>query len=580
MRRPGQTKYSLVVFGIGAALCLSSYCFSTPAFGQAASQETSGTERTRQLLEKEEALREKIETPKKPVEIEEQLPEITVPLAADAKIFIKEFRVTGTTLISKDETDKIILPKQNQEMLFSQVQKISAQITELYRTRGYITSRAYIPPQKVENGILEIKAIEAVAGDIVVKGNRYFSAALLKNKIAMKKGEPFNYNILRQGLAKINEQPDRYARVVLMPGKDPASTDMVMEVKDRLPIHVGFEFDNFGSRFIEEDRYTARISHNNLLGLDDKLSFQYQLAQASRYFLKSARYLLPVGDDMEFGLFTAHSRVKLGQNFEDTDARGKSHLYGLFLNKSLVNKDNLGLTANLGFDYKDITNYQAQAASSNDRMRVLKAGLDIDMTDNSGRTVITNELDFGIPNIMGGLREQDARASRAGAGGKFIKDTVNFLRLQKMPFSSSLLWKSQMQLSPYMLTASEQFQIGGIANVRGYPPAEAVGDKGYASTLEWSFPPYLISKNAAIPLSKAKLYDALRVTIFYDWANAHLKRPTATEEKNKTLRGVGYGFRLNLPEDFSIRLDFAWPLDNTPTDSDHMHPWIQVTKNF
>lgn len=543
-------------------------------------QETGGTERTRQLLEKEEALREKIEAEKKPVEIEEQLPEVSVPLKGDEKIFIKDLRVTGAILIPKAEIDEVTLPHQNKELLFSQVQKVSGQITDLYRSRGYITSRAYIPAQKVEQGILEIKVIEAVAGDITVKGNRYFSAQLLKNKIALKKGEPFNYNILRQGLSRINEQPDRYCRVVLVPGKDPVSTDMVLEVKDRLPIHTGFDFDNFGSRYIEKDRYTARISHNNLLGLDDKLTFQYQLAQTSRYFLKSARYLLPVGSSAEFGIFTAHSRVKLGQDFQDLDARGKSHLYGIFLNESLVRKDNFNLGLNFGFDYKNITNYQAQAVSSSDRMRVLKTGFDLDASDNSGRTVIANELDFGIPGIMGGLREQDTKASRGGAGGKFIKNTVNLLRLQKMPFSSTLLWKNQIQVSPYILAASEQFQIGGISNVRGYPPAEAVGDKGYASTLEWSFPPYPISKGINVPLSKAKLYDALRVTIFYDWANAHLRRPTATEEKSKTLRGAGWGLRLNLPEEFSIRLDFAWPLDNTPSDSDHAHTWLSVSKNF
>jgi hemolysin activation/secretion protein len=287
-----------------------------------------------------------------------------------------------------------------------------------------------------------------------------------------------------------------------------------------------------------------------------------------------------LGEDLELGLFSSFSRVKLGEDFEDVDARGKTTVYGLFINKPLVDTENLTLGLNLGFDYKDITNYQLQTVTSTDRMRVVKCGLDMDLTDTLGRTLISNELDFGIPDIMGGLRKQDTKASRTGSGGKFVKNTINLLRLQKMPFSSSLLWKNQIQLSPYILTATEQFQIGGIANVRGYPPAEAVGDKGYSMTFEWSFPPYLLPKNIKVPFSKAKAYDALRFAMFYDWANTQLRRPTATEEKNKTLRGAGWGLRFNLPEDFSIRLDFGWPLDNTPSDSDHIHPWIQISKTF
>ncbi len=260
--------------------------------------------------------------------------------------------------------------------------------------------------------------------------------------------------------------------------------------------------------------------------------------------------------------------------------RGKSQLYGLFANKQLINTERMNLTLNLGCDYKDITNYQLQTVSSADRLRVVRTGLDMDISDNYGRTVITDEIDFGIPKIMGGLRIRDTKASRNGAGGKFTKNTLNLLRLQRMPFSSTLLWRNQLQTTNNILTSVEQFQIGGISNVRGYPPAEIVGDSGLSSTFEWTCPPYLMPKDIKVPFSRAKLYDALRFAVFYDWAYAHLRRPSATESKDKTLRGAGVGFRFNLPEDFSVRVDIAWALDNLPSDRRGMHPWVQVSKSF
>ena len=536
--------------------------------------------RSQELQEKEKALREKIEVPKKAPEVKEELPAAPVLPEAKEKILIRKINVTGRTLLSEKEINGIILPSENKELTLRDIQKIADLITDAYRQKGYITSRAFLPPQKIEQGILEIRIVEGITGDVEVKGNRYFKSSLLKKKITLKKGEPFNYNILRRGLSKINEQPDRFARTVLAPGKEPGTTDIVLEVKDNLPIHLGFDWDNFGSRYINKDRYTLNFIDNNLLGFDDKLTFQYQLAQASRYFLKSIRYLLPVNSDLEVGCYAAFSRVKLGQDLEDSGVYGKTQLYGLFATQALVNAENLNLSLNFGFDYKDIANYQSDTISSHDNLRVAKVGLDMDLTDNFGRTVFSNELDCGIPNIMGGLKEQDPKASRSGAGGNFLKDTINLLRLQKMPFSSNLLWKNQIQLSPYILTSAEQFQIGGIRNVRGYPPAEAVGDRGYAMTWEWSIPPYFVPREIKVPFSKAKLYDAIRVAMFYDWANTRLRRPSATEEKNKTLRSAGCGLRFNLPEDFSLRLDIGWPLDNTPSDSDHAHTWVQVTKDF
>jgi len=545
-----------------------------------ASQQASGQTRTQQLEEQQKSLRKEIEKPKEKPQIEEQLPAPPAPPASEQKAMVKKIRVTGVKLISQKEITDIITPFENKELTIADMQKAADLITDDYRQKGYITSRAYLPPQKIEVGVLEIRVLEGMMGNVEIKGNRYFRTSLIKSKISLAKGEPFNYNQLRKDLSRINEHPDRTARSVLMPGKEPGETDMVIEIKDRLPIHVGFDWDNYGSRYINNDRYSAKVVDNNLLGFDDNFTFQYQMGQESRYYLKSLRYLLPVRPNTGVGFFAAFSRVKLGQEFEDDDVRGKSQLYGLFANQSLISSERMNLTLNLGFDYKNITNYQFQTVSSADRERVVRTGLNMDISDNYGRTLITDEIDVGIPNIMGGLRAHDSKASRSGAGGKFTKNTLNFLRLQRMPFSSTLLWSNQLQSTNNILTAAEEFQIGGIANVRGYPPAEVVGDSGLSSTFEWTCPPYLLPKDIKVPFSKAKFYDAIRLAVFYDWAWAHLRRPLATEAKDKTLRGAGVGFRFNLPEDFSVRVDIAWALDNLPTDRRGMHPWFQISKSF
>ena len=571
------------IFAILAMSVLLTLSYRNPSFTQPSSQEMSGEERQREMLKKDEQLRQKIETEQKAPEAPPELTPAQPPIESREKINVKKIDVTGATLVSANAIKIITAPLENKEITIKELQKAADMITDLYRQKGYITSRAYLPPQKITaEGIVEIRVLEGAMGDVTITGNRYFKTKLLRKKITLKKGEPFNYNLLRKDLVKINEHPDRFCKTVLAPGKEPGTTDLTLDVTDHLPIHVGMDWDNFGSRYIGKDRYSVRLTHNNLLGFDDKLTFQYQMAQHSRYYLKNARYLLPVSPSLEMGLYAALSRVKLGQEYEDSDARGKSQIYGVFANQSLVNTENFDMNLNLGFDYKDITNYQSQAVSSHDELSVAKVGFDLDLSDTFGRTIFTYELDYGIPDFMGSMEEQDGSASRSGAGGEFIKNNLNLLRLQKMPFSSTLLWKNQIQLSPYILTAAEQFQVGGITNVRGYPPAEVVGDKGYSTTFELSTPVYLMPKKLVVPFTKAKtkIYDALRIVTFYDWGNVHLKRPLATEEKNKTLRSAGCGMRFNLPQNLSVRLEVAWPLDNTPSDANHTRTWVQVTKDF
>jgi len=537
-------------------------------------------EKLEREIEKEKLLRERIEKEEKEPWIEDKRVSEEAPLEGVETVFIKEIKITGTTLLSQKEIQDIILPFENKELTFKEMQKVADLITDAYRQKGYITSRAYLPPQKIENQILQVSIIEGVTGEIEIKGNRYFKSSLLKRRIALKKGEPFNYDILRRRLSKINGHPDRSSRVVLVPGKEPGMTDILLEVEDRLPIHVGFDVDNYGSRFIEKYRYRSTLSHNNLFGLDDRLSLQYQVAEGDTYWLTNFRYFLPVSNSLEVGFFYARSKLDLAKESKDLDARGKSKLFSLFATQTLIDAENIALKLNLGFDYKDVFNFQLGDEISRDRLRVAKVGFDLDLSDQFGRTIILNEINFGIPNIMGGLRAKDSRASRSRSGGKFVKNQFTLMRLQKMPYDSTFLWKHQVQFTNYTLPAAEQFQIGGVSNVRGYPPAEFVGDRGYTTTGEWSFPPYFLSKNIKIPTSSVTIYDAVRIAFFYDLGYVRLKNAQAGERKTQTLRAAGAGIRITLPKDLSARVDFAWPLDINPTDGDNLHIWFQLSKSF
>ncbi|MFC1674687.1 ShlB/FhaC/HecB family hemolysin secretion/activation protein [Candidatus Omnitrophota bacterium] len=554
--------------------------FFASAYMPLYAEEVEQLEKIDKDIQRDKTLIERIFRKKEKPAVEEKLPEGVGAAVSGETVLVKKINVTGTSLLAQKDIDAIVVPFQNKNLTLRDMQKVADLVTDAYRQKGYVTSRAYLPPQRVKGGILEISVVEGITGCITFRGNKYFETSLLRRKINLNTGDPFDYDELRKGLTKINEQRDRYAKTVLAPGSEPGTTDIIIDVEDQLPIHLGLILDNFGSRYIDQERLRTTLVHNNLFGLDDVFTLQYQVAEGENYRLLMARYLLPIHEYLKVGFLAAQSKLKLGKEYEALNARGKSEYYSIFLIQHLFDRENIDANLNLGFDYKDVFNFQNNLEISRDRLRTAKLSLDFDLTDGLGRTIIVNEWSYGIHGIMGGLEEVDAKASRAGSGGKFFKDNLSILRLQRMPFNSTLLWKNEFQFTPYILTATEQFQIGGIVNVRGYPPAEVVGDKGYSMTWEWSMPVYLLPKDAKVPFSKAMWYDALRMILFYDWANANLRRPAAGEEESTTLRSAGCGFRFNLPEDFSCRMEFAWPLDRTPSDGDHMHMWFEVTKTF
>jgi len=550
------------------------YCQTPPA-----SQTVGGLERREKDIEKEKDIERKIQEQKETDVIEEEVQE-TPTLDASEKVLIKNITVEGATLVPEKDIKNITSKFEGQELSLSEMKKITDAVTNLYRTKGYATSRAYLAPQTIKDSTLVIRVIEGKVGQITTRGNRYFKSKLLEKKIKLKPNGYFDYSTLQRSLVFINENPDRTAKAILAPGTTPGTTDIILQVEDRFPMHIGFEYDNHGSRFIGKNRFTGFLEHNNLLGFDDKMYLKYQRSESSWYELENARYLFPINETTELGAYFLRSDLELGREYKDVDAKGRATIGGIFLNKGVWVTDSVDLRINLGYDYKHVRNFVLGVETSRDEIRVAKAGFDLDVTDPLGRTVVTGEFDLGIPRMFGGLTAKDSKASRQGAGGQFNKTIFNIFRLQPLLFSSSLLLKNTLQISPYNLVASEQFQIGGPSSVRGYPPGEFSGDEGLYSSAELYVPPYGVPKEWKIPLTKEKIYDTLRLVVFYDWATTHVNTVLAGEEKHRTLRGWGFGARLNLVNNLLIRVECGYPIGQTPSDSNHFHPWVEISKKF
>jgi hemolysin activation/secretion protein len=556
------------------------------ALGQIpAGQDIGATEQAGKQLKEKGAVTKKLirKEKKEEPEIEEKEP-IPIPAEkplAETEAFIKKIYVTGVVVLPDSQIHNIVSPYENKKLTLRDFREVADLITDAYRQKGYVTSLAYLPPQKIENNILKINVAEGKLGDIIIKGNKFFSSKLLLSYVDMQKGDIFNYDILRKDLIDINEHPDRTVKAALSRGTEFSQTNVELEVKERLPIHVTLGYDNYNSSYLEKNRYSIRLQHTNLLGFDDIATGDIYLGECGRYQLYAGGYLLPVSSDLKLGLNYNRVDQKLGKELGDLSVKGRGNILSFFLTYGLIDTDNFSLGINTGFDYKKIRNYILGTRTSRDDVRVAKLGCDIDILDPfKGRTIITNELSYGIKDIFNGLKKKDSTSSRAGAGGTFVKDVVNVARIQDLPASMKLLLEGSFQFTPYNLVSAEQFQIGGADNVRGYPRSEYVGDRGYNVSGELYMPAYFIPKNLKIPFAKATYYDSIKLVGFYDWGRVSYKTAQPGEKKHEELKAAGFGLRFSIPQKVSVSFDYGFALGQKASDGAKSRGWIEAKIYF
>lgn len=436
-------------------------------------------------------------------------------------------------------------------------------------------------PSIVDERSEERKKIpDQVVGDVEVDGNRFFKDALIRERIGFKSGDILDLDLLKHNVWRLNKHPDRKVYAFIEDGVEPGITDIVVEVKDRLPVHMEPEWDNYGSEFINNNRYRVTGTHNNVTGCDDVFSVKYQLAEYDAQKVVQTNYTLPLNRFLNIMFTSIYKKEQFVGDARNLDMRKTSRWFTLVMTGVVVDTPKCKFSLNTGFDYKDFYSYRLGRETSRDRLRSARLGFDLDFFDAHSTTIIMHETYYGIPDIMGGLKSVDLHASSRGSGGKFVIHNIVLARRNDLIYDVELLMKTQFQISPYILPAGEKFKLGGFSNARGYPRSEFSGDKGYALTLGLDFPPYFIPENLRIPFSKTTFRKSLRITLFHDWSYAWLRRPGANEKKNNSLRSFGCGLRFSLPEQFSLRIDVAWPLDETPSDGDHMHMWFMISKEF
>ena len=506
-----------------------------------------------------------------PIKNETEKPELSPALSQ--KISIKTIQLEGFTKLTAAQTNKITAPWEGKELTFQEIQdNIVTPLNKLYEKEGYITTVVFVPPQKIEDGVVRIQATEGTVSEVVFEAGKYFKERAVVPRIQTKTGDIFRVNDLVKSLRRINENPDLVVDATLKAGEAPGETKIVLKPrKEVFPLHFTPFYDNLGRFPIGRQRLGATVTDNNTLGFGDT-------AYVSPYFTTHSMgilggYEVPLGSHgTKVGFSMAHTEFDVDQ--AGVDFHGRSNIYQPYIMKELYRSERSIWNAELAFANKSSTFYADNVMLNQDRLRLITPALSYRHYDKTGQFYTRHELGIGL-DVFGATIGSDALSSRPGAGSQFIRYTGNATRVQKLFKGTYGVFRGVGQYSPNPLVSLEQFQVGGASSVRGYQEGRLIGDSGFAVSAEWHVPLWFLPERWNV--RGYKLKDNIEFVSFADFGAAFdnqafsgVNAQSGKVNPNAYALGVGAGIRARLNRYLNARVDFGFPLLRQNPDADMM----------
>ena len=472
-------------------------------------------------------------------------------VAATQPAWADGIAVTGNTVLSAAEIQRVLAPYQGRAVTREELRNAAALLTRAYAKKGYFLTRAYVPLPEVQNGVAQLAVLEGRVGEVKMRGNRYHSPRLIRRFMAPVLGERVaRHGTLQKAIMLLNEFPDLTVKARLRPGRERATTDVVLDVEDGTALHATVDCDNFGNRNVGMYRASLGLVHGNLTGRGDYLGVRglqpFPSHNSPPVF--QAGYTIPI-DPEGRRLAAAYSNglFVLGRDFAVLDVRSRASVYGLAYIDPWLRREDVSATFTAGFFTKSFSNSLAGIPNSLDEIREITLGCRGDWIAGTGRNIWSAALSQGLGGFMGGSANGNPLSSRPGAGDNFTIANFEFTRVQALGSPLSLIARAAGQISSTNLVVGEQFALGGPNTVRGYPLAELLGDSGYA-----------VSAELRLPLIQKEHFN-LQGAIFLDHGSVFLKTPTPGQPAAHFLTGAGLGLRGTSGQTTAV-LEIGYPI--------------------
>ena len=205
--------------------------------------------------------------------------------------------VTGIQLLKSEEFQQKLQPYFGRPATLSVLDKICRDVIDYYRQEGFPVVNVVVPRQTVRDGVVQFVVTEAKVGKVIVEGAKWFNPDKFKDEVSLREGDPVDGDQLQEDVRWLNTNPFRSTDLAFQPGEAPGTTDVILEVNDRIPLRFFFTYDNYGIDLTGKNRQSLGFNLGNLFSLDQQAGFQYTTSWKDLFSAMNAysgSYLIPL----------------------------------------------------------------------------------------------------------------------------------------------------------------------------------------------------------------------------------------------------------------------------------------------
>jgi len=440
----------------------------------------------------------------------------------------------------------------------------------------------FLPEQEITKGVVQLLVVEAHVGQVKVTGLKYFSDDLIRGSIALKPGDVIRASKLLADVDYINNNPFRFVRPVLQPGKEFGTTDVIADSRDRMPVRFYAGYEDTGSRSTGLEREFIGFNAGNFLGLGHEVGYQYTTNRhVADFGIHSAywRIPLPNRDTLSFfGNWSDYETHHLGRDL-DSD----NWMAHVRYTTALPGKGNLRHELEFGIDFR-----QANNNFLVDGNTVYKGTVDVAQLafqyggrdkDRYGDTSWTANLYWApIQGVTSHQNDHDYNLVRPGAEAQYAYFHTSIERTWVLPKDWTFYNRFTGQAATDRLIPTEQMAMGGYETVRGFDEAEVSADEGVMTTLELRTPEADLGPFCFFNDKDLRHY--LQFLVFTDYGHGWNRGHAEGETKDFDMMSVGVGLRYRINHNVKVRLDYGHKLEdvhNSPSDNGRIHLFVIVS---
>ncbi len=245
---------------------------------------------------------------------------------------VEKYLVAGNSVLAPGQLGQILtnLPAAfGTNVSFDNIRAALGDLQMAYRERGFVTVSVGLPQQRLTNAEVKIQVTEGRLGDIKVQGNQHYSTENVFRALpSLHTNMLLNSHVFQRELDQANANRNRQIYPVIGPGVEPGTSELVLTVKDRLPLHARVEINNEVTPGTPDSRIAFNAQYDNLWQLEHQIGVQYSFSPVD-YSSANPFYFWPL-DYPLIANYSAYYRLPLDRTTpveQQIDASGGRYGY-------------------------------------------------------------------------------------------------------------------------------------------------------------------------------------------------------------------------------------------------------------